>query len=115
MNYRLVEILEHGWDLSVRCGACGAGARRSKDHFLGPWRKYLNAEVGELAKRLKCPCGAQASEVAVIGGSYADFGMAHEYFAGRALFIRRTLAEADLDPSLYGFPPIDRAGLSKQP
>lgn len=105
MSYRLVEILEYGWDLSVVCTACGEHVRRSKDHFLGPWRKYLNADVKELTKRLKCPCGAQACRSSEMGGTYAHFGMVSDYFAGRARHIRRTLTEAGLDPAAYGYEP----------
>jgi len=108
MALRLVEILEHGWDLDVRCTACGHRERRSKPHFLGIWRKYLNAEVSEMAKRMSCPtCQAKTVTVSQIGGSYAYFGMASEYFDCRAILIRRTLAEAGLDPAAYGYPPFD--------
>lgn len=106
MSYRLVEILEYGWDLQVRCAACGEVVRRSKGHFLGQWRKYLNADVEELAKRLKCSCGAQACTANEMGGAYASFGMMHDLEAGRARHIRRTLIEAGLDPAAYGYPPL---------
>lgn len=106
MDYRLVEVLEHGWDLAVKCEACGRPTRFSKAQFIGPWRKYLNAPIGELTKRLKCSCGAQASRSSVMGGSYAHFGMAHEVARGRARWIRSALAEAGLDPAAYGYPPL---------
>lgn len=106
MGYRLVEVLEHGWDLSIRCGGCGQSERRSKAHFLGPWRKYLNADVHEIAKRLKCPCGHIGARASEMGGAYAHFGMVSDYFVGRALLIRKTLAEAGLDPEVYGYPPL---------
>lgn len=105
MDYRLVEILEHGWNLAVHCTACKAREVRSKDHFLGPWRKYLNAPVDDLVARLKCPCGAQASSASIIGGSYAHFGMAGDADNGRARWIRSTLSAAGLDPAAYGYPP----------
>lgn len=115
MRYRLVEILEYGWDLSVRCEACGERVRRSKDHFLGPWRKYLNAPVDALAERLKCPCGAQASRADIAGATYAHFGMAGQIERGRALWIRSALTEAGLDPALYGYPPLADTGNEKGP
>lgn len=115
MDYRLVEVLEYGWDLAVRCEACGRPDRFSKAQFVGPWRKYLNAPVGELTKRLKCHCGAQASRSYVLGGNYAHFGMVADYLRGRALWIRRVLTEAGLDPAAYGYPPIPDAENRKDP
>lgn len=115
MDYRLVEVLEHGWDLAVKCEACGRPGRFSKAQFVGPWRKYLNAPIDELTKRLKCSCGAQASRSYVLGGSYAHFGMVFDYFEGRARWIRKTLAEAGLDPAAYGYPPLTEPGNEKGP
>lgn len=115
MDYRLVEVLEYGWDLAVKCEACGRQTRYSKAQFVGPWRKYLNAAIGELTKRLKCECKAQACRSYVLGGSYAHFGMVSDYFAGRAIWIRKALSEAGLDPAAYGYPPLTEPGHEKGP
>lgn len=115
MDYRLVEVLEYGWDLAVTCKACGRHDRFSKAQFVGPWRKYLNAPIAELAKRLKCTCGQQACRASVMGGSYAHFGMISDYLAGRARWIRKALSEAELDPAAYGYPAIGEAGNEKGP
>jgi len=113
MDYRLVEVLEYGWDLAVKCEACGREARHSKAQFLGPWRKYLNAPIGELTKRLKCACEARACRSYVLGGSYAHYGMVFDYLEGRARWIRTVLNEAGLDPAAYGYPPLDGAGSTR--
>lgn len=115
MDYRLVEVLEHGWDLAVKCEACDRPERFSKAQFVGPWRKYLNAPITELTKRLKCPCGEQACRSYVLGGSYAWFGMVADYFEGRARWIRNALTEAGLDPAAYGYPPLDEGETRKAP
>lgn len=108
MSQRLVEVLESGWDLAVKCTACGHFERRSKDHFLTVWRKYLNAETAEIAARIMCPaCGAKGVEMSEMGGTYAHFGMASQYFECRAILIRKTLTAAGLDPAAYGYPPFD--------
>lgn len=113
-GYRLVEVLEHGWDVALKCRACEARGRRSKDHFLGPWMKYLNATVEEIEPRLKCPCGAQDTQVHILGGSYAHFGMVSDYFEGRAILIRKTLIEAGLDPAAYGYQPLTDLANARQ-
>lgn len=107
MDYRLVEVLEYGWDLAVKCEACGRSERHSRDQFVITWRKYLNAPIGELTKRLKCSCGERACRSYVLGGSYAHYGMVFDYLEGRARWIRRTLSDAGLDPATYGYPPIE--------
>lgn len=108
MSRRLVEILEYGWDLDVQCIACGRVERRSKAHFLGAWRKYLNAEIEEMARRMICPgCGAKAARISERGAQYAYFGLASEVAEGRAILIRKTLSESGLDPAAYGYPPFD--------
>lgn len=115
MAYRLVEVLEYGWDLAIRCTACGAHETRSVDHFLGPWRKYLNADVQELTKRLRCECKAQACVSSIMGGRYAHFGMLHDAVNGRARWIRKALSEAGLDPAAYGYPTLTEAQNAKSP
>lgn len=106
MSYRLVEVLEYGWDLMVKCRACGLSERRSKAHFLGPWKPYLAAQVQDIAARLTCPCGARSMFVYEMAGSYARFGRLPDYLEARAVLIRETLVEAGLDPLLYGYPPL---------
>ena len=107
MGYRLVEHLEYGWDLAVQCEACGSGKTLSLADYLGPLRRYLNADVADLTKRLKCACGAQACRSSTRGGTYARFGMVSDVENGRARWIRQALTEAGLDPAAYGYPPID--------
>lgn len=107
MTYRLVEVLEYGWDLSVNCHGCGHRERRSKAHFLGAWQPYLNADVQDMAKRIRCPkCKALGMFVYEVAGCYAHYGMTSDRFEAQAVLIRSTLADAGLDPAAYGYPPL---------
>ncbi|WP_343698807.1 hypothetical protein [Caulobacter sp.] len=105
-QYRLVEVLEHGWDLVVSCWACGLSERRSMAHFLGPWRQFLNANVSDIAARIRCPCGAQTCFAYEIAGNYAYGGAISDAFERRRVFIRTALEGAGLDPAAYGYPPL---------
>jgi hypothetical protein len=106
-SYRLVEILEHGWSLRVRCLACNKHSTICKAEMLGPLRKYLNASMRDLQPRLVCECGAHDAQTYETNGSYRSLGMAHDTFQASARWIRTTLTEAGLDPADYGYDPLE--------
>ena len=103
---RLVEYLEYGWDLALRCSACGHADRWSRDKFLSR-PAWLNAEVGDLVARLYCSeCKAREIIESTVNGGHGPAGMAHQGTENRAVHIRRVLTSAGLDPAAYGYPPI---------
>lgn len=115
MTYRLVEVLEYGWDLAVQCNGCAHSERRSKNHFLGAWRPYLNADVREMAKRIRCPkCGALGMFIYEVAGCYNHYGMVADRFEAQAVLIRQALAGEGLDPAAYGYPPLTEQSMVRQ-
>lgn len=106
-SYRLVEILEHGWALRVRCLVCNRHSTIGPAEMLGPLRKYLNASMREVQPRLVCECGGRDAQTYEVAGGYRNLGMVYDTFDASARWLRAKLTEAGLDPAAYGYEPLD--------
>lgn len=106
IGYRLVEILEHGWDLRIRCLTCNAHKTMSYEDFTVRYVKYLGACGTEFAKRLTCECGANWPQMYVTNGHYHPTWMAGDYLEERARWIRQVLTGLGLDAGRLGYPPL---------
>jgi hypothetical protein len=103
---RLVETLEHGWVIRVRCLACNAHSVIGYKELTVTYRRFLGADGSEFAKRLKCSCGALGPQVCHVNGHYRPTWMAGDVIEERARWIRQTLSELGVDPANLGYAPL---------
>lgn len=105
---RLVVYLEFGWAIRVRCLDCNKHSVVALKQMLGAWRKYLNAPLDEIRRRMVCECGGRLPQMYEVNGHFAERGMEYDATASRATWVRKALGSAGLDPADYGYPPTTR-------
>lgn len=96
---RLVEALEHGWEIHFRCLYCGTSKTWRRDTYLGKARPLLNATMAEIQKKAACPrCPGRMPVMSFSGVlNHGDGGER----ARHAMI--STLLDAGLNPSDYGY------------
>jgi hypothetical protein len=103
------QLIERDKELVFTCPACERSNIWTMSDIVGRFRSSPGATLASIQQHSKCPgCGGRAN-VATVEGPHSAQLLAgrHDFQELQARFVRRVLTEAGIDPTSWGYPPLD--------
>jgi hypothetical protein len=108
-NLQVRQLIERDIELVFTCPPCERSNIWTISDIVERFRSSPGATLAAIQLQTKCPgCGGRANVATVEGPHSAELLTGrHDFQVRQAIFVRRVLAEAGIDPASWGYSPLD--------